>query len=85
MKTSFKLFAFFALFGFSFAATAQEDKKPAAQGYFKDQPSNRNQDRQLKELERQELQDQPKPAPTPAPAPKPNPTPQPSKGTATEA
>lgn len=76
MKNTFKLLASFALLVVSCSAMAQEDNKPAAQGYFKDKPSNVNQDKQLKELERSE-QETYRPQPTPTQAPKETVPPQP--------
>ncbi len=53
MKTTCKFLLFLVFFSFAIHAKAQ-DNKPAAQGYIKGQPSNVNQDRALKELEKQE-------------------------------
>ena len=66
MKTTFKFLACLSFFCFSCLTMAQE--KPAAPGYFKNKPSNTNQDRQLKELEKQEAEDN-RPAPKPTPPP----------------
>lgn len=49
-------------------AFGQQKEKPAAQGYIKGQPSNYQQDKALKELEKQENESY-RPQPTPQPKP----------------
>lgn len=49
-------------------AFGQQKEKPAAQGYIQGQPSNYQQDKALKELEKQENESyRPQPAPQPEP------------------
>jgi hypothetical protein len=63
MKLLNTLATIFLLSIISYNGYSQSDNKPAAQGYIKDKPSNENQDKQLKDLDKQ---DHPEPKESPS-------------------